>query len=460
MRKLITAVGCVLLIFSLTGPVMAHNEVYNDYPESDVVLEITDDIALSITGEARTRYETHENFNDFDSDYDDEFGFVPTRFNLGFRLDLPREVAAYIEVQNLSVFGGSSEERFYESASPIPGLALYSGGMEVEEDDIGLYQGYIEMAHIADTIFSVRFGRQEFAYGSEFLLGNLDFYGGLSLDGIKGIFEFSEDMTLDLFWAKVSEENIRQASGHDLDADLLGGYATWNGLYDSKVGLDVYALAYRSGMNDEVDNADLHSYWIGGRFFRNVEHGFHFSAEGTYQFGDINDPDVTGQELDIDAFAFELMGGWTWDVKSNPDLHAGYTIAGGDDDPEDGDYDMFFQAFPDFHPRAGAADFITAISNIEIIQLGYTGSYENQSWGIELYNFDWDESPIHGGDESLGNEYDIWYAYEYTKHLSVEATYGLFDPGDGYEDYMEYYMERELPMDDAWRFYVNLLLRF
>jgi len=94
----------------------AHPVVYDDYPESDVVIDVGPDIVLTITGEARTRFEWVENTTDFsnkgrdtagdDSVFDDQFSYAPARFNLGFRVDLPRDVAAVIELQGNYELGG------------------------------------------------------------------------------------------------------------------------------------------------------------------------------------------------------------------------------------------------------------------------------------------------------------------------------------------------------------------
>ena len=54
-------------------------------------------------------------------------------------------------------------------------------------------------------MLNLTFGRQELAYGTELILGDNDFYGGLSHDGLRGDFLFSNDSSLSLFWAKEGE---------------------------------------------------------------------------------------------------------------------------------------------------------------------------------------------------------------------------------------------------------------
>jgi len=350
----------------------SHPIVHDDYPEADLVLDAGNGILLSITGEARTRFEWVENGQDFDSSSDDEYYFAPLRYNLGFRVDLPRDVAAVVEMQGGfdwgDEFGWATRRLLNDLGRPgsnvIPaGSNNLKPGRTVNDlannDDVYLYQAYIEMANIGDSIFSMRVGRQELAYGTEFVLGNRDFYDGISYDAIKGIFEFSDNSRLDLFYAKLNESQLSSAiSGpaDDDDANLYGAYYSTQSLGGSQVGMDVYGMA----LNDN-SALDIESNWLGIRFFREALHGWHFSAELVYQFGDIAD-------TDIDAFAFEGFVGHTWDTPTNPGIHFGVTMATGEDFSND-DADTFFALAGEVHPRLGLADLVDA-SNVMAYNLG------------------------------------------------------------------------------------------
>lgn len=539
----------------------AHPVVYDDYPESDVVVSVTDDIVLTVTGEARVRYEWVENNSDFSSDgrataadddiFDDGYDFAPARMNVGFRVDLPRDVAAVIELQGAWDFGGNDSAATDGRAGVNQGLrpgnltglgtpasAFKPGGTgsgfdtsgpsfgqdgaraarDAAYDAVHVYQGYLEMANIGDSIFSLRFGRQELAYGTEFLLGNQDWYDGLSWDGAKGIFQFTDNARLDLFWSKVAENNTSSGSGGlNDDIDLYGAYASIKSLGGSKIGMDAYLI----GMSDARDmswdistagklggassgtfaadrtDSFMSAWWVGVRFFRDVPHGLHFSAEVTYLFGDFNSDwtgtgGATDTEMDISAWAMEGFLGYTWDTKTNPTLKFGLTYAQGSDysDLDNADWNTFFTPAGEIHERLGLMDLIDP-QNVIAWTLGYAGSNGNHAWGVDVWHFEQDNTDpfinnelsgavltARGGegfDEELGNELDLWYNYQYSKNMVAQFAIGYFDAGnfieevnncdtdgDGFADDCDANLASAggIATDDAWRVYANLLVRF
>jgi hypothetical protein len=488
-------IGVALAAFIAPGFLPAYG-----YEDEGVVLEISDDIALTLTGELRTRYEWDTNLVDFTDDIDDEFGFVPSRARFGVGLSLPRDVSVFMEFQELWSFGEDTGARLTEAYRQAPnqpltgafvvggavnegsiGNILTAGGLptsatvrqnenarvsghtltSTHRDDLSLYQGYIQVDEIGGTPLSASFGRQEYAFGNEWLLGDNDFYGGASLDGIKTWWDFDRSQ-LNIFWAKVDEQNTGSASVNstDDDTDLWGAYWMFPEIQGSLINLDAYAMLLKSnydgGPADHSTNSD--SWWIGARVYRQPEWGFHFNAELTYQFGDITV--AGGSDMDIQAWGFEGSGGYTWDVTGNPDLHVGFTYASGDDDPADNDYETFAAPMPDPHPRLGFADLVSA-SNILAYQIGYAGSWNNQAWGIEVYRFELAEDRDFDGDgefdDDLGNEIDLWYAYQYSKNVSIQLVYAMFLTGDVVEDQVE---ALGLSADDAQRFYANLVLKY
>jgi hypothetical protein len=329
-----------------------------------------------------------------------------------------------------------------------PGGFGIGPGVVAHDDDFALYQGYVEANEIGGSSFSLRIGRQELVYGTEFLLGDNDFYGGLSHDGIKAIFEFSNDSSLDVFWMKLDEMSRVDAS--DEDADLYGAYFQIPSIGGGEYGVDAYILGMRSGMDTPpfAGNTSLNMYTLGVRVFRAAEYGLHFNAELAFQSGDFT---PAGVELDVDAYAFEGSIGWAFDFGGNPDLHVGYTTASGDSDGgADGDWDAFNPLFQDAHPRNGLADFF-GTSNIEIIQLGYAGSFENHGWGVDLYDVSLEEV-VGGAADDLGQELDLHYSYQYSDNLALNFVYSLVMPDD--------VIEATMGDDDLQRIYANLVVSF
>lgn len=446
-------------------------------PEGGVKLEISDEIDLTLSGELRTRYEWNTNLIDFTDDVDDEFGFVPSRARLGFRVGLPKDIAVQIDIQELFSFGEDTSDRLKEYYATVPGYPLNGGPIFLtnpaggsywaapasgaflassHRDDLGLYQAYVEADEIGGTKWGMRFGRQEMAFGNEWLMGDNDFYGGASLDGIRGWYGF-EKGKLDLFWAKVDEQNTagsEEINFGDDDTDLFGVYYSWPEVADTALNLDFYGIGVKSNFDGGATFHDTlySSYWIGARAYSQPEHGIHYNAEFTYQMGDVTD---LPEDLDISAYGFEGSLGYTWDLTGNPDVHGGLTYATGDDNDADGDFEAFIAPLPDPHPRLGFADLITA-SNLLAYQLGYAGSMENQAWGIEVYRFELAES---AGDasEDLGNEIDVWYAYQYSKNMSLQLVYSILLTGDAIQDAVE---AAGFASDDAQRFYANVVVKY
>lgn len=471
-------------VLALVGLVIPGVVTAYDYgsDESDVVLHITDEIDLTVNAEVRTRFEWNENLVDFSNDLDDEFGYVPSRVRLGFGLTLPRDVDLYIEAQETFSFGEDTPARLTEGGRQMPNMPINGGigniataGLDgdssaarsnenarasgnfitsTHRDDLGLYQAYVTANNIGDTNFSVRVGRQEWAFGNELLLGDNDFYGGASLDGIRGWWDFDRSQ-LNVFWSKLDESNTGSSdvNSTDDDTDLFGAYFIYPEVGSSLIGFDAYGMGVKSNADGGAasHSTNLASYWVGGRVYRAPEWGFHFNAEAVYQFGEI----TTGptSDVDIQAFAFEGSAGYTFDVVGNPDIHGGLTWGSGDNDPTDGDMETFFSITPDNHGRLGFADLFN-MSNIMAYQLGYAGSWENLAWGVELYQFEMDEEMASGADE-YGNEVDLWFSYQYSRNLSVQIAYAFVSIEDAIEEQVN---AAGFSADDSQRFYVNVRL--
>lgn len=492
MRENLRVAAIMLAVFSLILPGVLTAYDY-DSDESEIVLRITDEIDLAINGEIRTRMEWNDNLVDYTNDIDDEFGYVPSRVRLGIKLSLPRDVDFYMEAQELFSFGEDTPARLteYGRQAPRPRItggriadfppnsgsigeidnagndpfldagarrnenARVSGNFitSTHRDDLGLYQAHITANNVGDSIFSARVGRQELVFGNEWLLGDLDFYGGASLDAVRGWWDFDRSR-LDVFWAKVDEQNTGagEVNSTDDDTDLYGVYFTWPEVGTSLIGYDLYAMGVKSQADGGADShsTNFESYWIGGRVFRQPEWGWHFNAEATYQFGDIT---LADGDMDIAAWGFEGSVGYTWDVEGNPDLHFGLTYATGDDPNDTEDWEGFSAPLQDFHPRLGFADAFAA-SNLMAFQLGYAGSWENLAWGVELYDFQADEDPVPGEDQ-YGNEVDLWFSYQYSRNLSVQIAYAFLSLDNAIEDQVR---AAGFEPDDAQRFYVNLRL--
>jgi hypothetical protein len=104
------------------------------------------------------------------------------------------------------------------------------GGID-NRSDFDLYQGYIQWEKILGLPISLKGGRQEFLYGSAFLIGTNDFYNGLTWDGFKTRISPIEQLDIDVIGAKMVKLNPG-----DPDVYLAGIYKSYKILKEGSLG--------------------------------------------------------------------------------------------------------------------------------------------------------------------------------------------------------------------------------
>ncbi|HTP65191.1 MAG TPA: alginate export family protein [Geobacteraceae bacterium] len=98
----------------------------------------------------------------------------------------------------------------------------FSGGSHQEYNRYSLYQGFVEAKIPGRDILALKGGRQEFSYGSTFILGPDSFYDGLSFDAARLRIKPVDPLTVDLLAGAYSRPWSGGIRGY-----LAGGYATW-----------------------------------------------------------------------------------------------------------------------------------------------------------------------------------------------------------------------------------------
>ncbi|HJV33848.1 alginate export family protein [Geomonas sp.] len=103
----------------------------------------------------------------------------------------------------------------------VEGQAYGFTGGGSDDWNIGLYQAYVEAKLPDSKLFALKGGRQEFVYGSTFMLGADSFFDGLTFDGGRLRLQPSDSVTVDLLggayawpWAGTK-------------GNVSGSYATW-----------------------------------------------------------------------------------------------------------------------------------------------------------------------------------------------------------------------------------------
>jgi hypothetical protein len=432
---------------------------------------------FTIHGEVRARFEYNANAQDFADAGDDPGGptigfnddqanYWPYRIRIAAEGHFTKNISAWIEFQNAGVFGGDVLLGPVKTGVPV-GLATDSGVM--------MYQGSLTINKLWSDSFSLQIGRMEIVRGTELMLGDLDFYAGLSHDGAVGVWDLkSVDITA--FYTRAFEGSVSHADNF-LPPDQLvtginatpgthhfgGGYATWT----LKKGwiVDAYILDYRD--RDYGADAPATVNTVGGRFAHDVtdKSGLVWNAEFAQQFGEYSElatPFPTSSfesGADISGSVLEGMVGWNF--KGGNATHrvfGRYEWASGnetdtDSTPGDKEDEGFLPMYGDFHNRLGRGDWFQLTGDsptslgpssgvagaggggIMAVSAGYTGWFkENHTFGAAFWDYALDQETDLGGTagetDDLGSAFDIWYGYAYSRNLAFEASISQLSPGE------------------------------
>ena len=161
------------------------------------------------------------------------------------------DVAGNFNLADNSFAPGHAEGRFvyrvkpYIYWHPIDWLDIHAEGQGYgfagggqEHNQVSLYQGFAEARLPDSDLLALKGGRQEFVYGSTYILGANSFYDGLVYDAVRLRVRPTASLTVDFLWGTY-------ASPFDtgLTGDLAGGYAT----YAFSEGNTVEAYVLRDG---------------------------------------------------------------------------------------------------------------------------------------------------------------------------------------------------------------------
>lgn len=127
----------------------------------------------------------------------------------------------------------------------------FSGGSRYA-GKISLYQGFVDGRVPGSDLLALKVGRQEFNYGSGFVLGPDSFYDGLSFDAVRLRVKPLEPLTIDLL------AGLYATPWSDgLKGNLLGAYAT----YALSEGNAVEAYGFRDTGSEEHHSGEHLDTW-------------------------------------------------------------------------------------------------------------------------------------------------------------------------------------------------------
>lgn len=231
------------------------------------------------------------------------------------------------------------------------------------------------------------------------------------------------------------------------DVEIFGAYAQYTWIEGHVI--EPFFLR-RSAAYDTVPAGEVaFKDWTFGLRVAGALYGFDYEAEALYEIGDRDPILPETRDIDIRAFGFAAMVGYTFSsVPWTPRVALEYTFGSGDKDPTDGKSESFSPAFPGAHIFLGFADQ-AAWRNIEAWKLIIQGKpAPNLTLEIDLFKFKLDENtdawfnfvqaPIRPGnasaDDDLGIEVDVHAKWVVAERLTVWGGWAHFRPGGFVED--------------------------
>jgi hypothetical protein len=429
----------------------------------------SDDDKFKMHGEVRFRGEYSSNLDDLDDDFDDQGLFWPYRVRLAVEGQFSKNVSAWIEVQNGGVAGGNFTSI---NDGGIPSFFRF-GSVQNDGEGVELYQGSMTLDKLWSDRFSLTIGRQELVLGNELLLGDFDFYTGLSHDGATGRWEFDKvDVTV--WYFRTNEGSVSNIAGSappglgfivpspvDGGQDFYGGYATWHFKEDQDFDFYLMQQDYHdaNGMLGGGDLADIAT--VGARYGREIvgENGFYWNIEYATQFGTGEFSGGQATEEDAGGDVIEAWFGYNFHNGNNDHkVYGRYSSASGDD-PNSADFDGFIGVAGDVHNRLGRGDwfaldtFFYLTEGITAWSVGYNGFYNDRhELGVAYWDYSVEDDTGLLSDE-IGEAIDLWYGFNYTKNVAFELSYSTLSPGD-------FFTSGTPPDDDVTRIYGQARLRF
>lgn len=404
--------------------------------------------------------------------------FLEQRTRLHVKADFTEDVNAFIELDEYSWWGEDFRSDYLTGAD----------FRAATTNDVEIYQSYIEANDMWSLPLRARIGRQELAFGSQWLVGPKDFgpfFSGRSFDALRLTYG-GDAYTVDAWWSKLAETSPLEEDG---DVDFYGIYATCTAI--ENLTFDAYWLWLRDAraLNDTnfgwlgenieawfgLDNYDVTNLHTIGLRTAGMYNGFDFDLEAAYQFGDAAragfffKPFLYGDDdADINAWAVSAQVGYTFDVAWQPRPFLRYAFYDGEDNRDISFWDWLnpfdmpeasvsFNRLFSNHMYNGFFDLQNDFSNAHVIIAGVV-AHPNETLDVVLdvgyYMADETfDAPIHikvgkiriplapffpfwteDTDDDLGWVTDIVGTYHYSEDLSFSLHWSHLFTGDGLSD--------------------------
>jgi hypothetical protein len=415
-----------------------------------------DDKPFTLHGEVRVRGDYTTNTTDFDDDgaSDDQALYYPYRIRIAAEGHFTKNVSAWIEFQNADVLGDAG---FFDTGP-------FRTGIGFEGSDVEMYQGNMTLDKLWSDSFSLQIGRQEIVAGNELLLGDLDFYAGISHDGGVGRWDF-DNVDVMVWYTRPFESGDLFASASvppdaigtidDDNFDFWGGYADWTFAGDQI--FDIYA------MNLNGPQGEMNVWTVGARYAHDKtdDDGFIWNVEAAQQFGDAS----TGPDVDAEGRVLEAWFGYNWNRGDNVHRIYGRLEQATGDESGTPEFEGFISLFGDYHNRLGRGDWfqlhdtptslgggVVGSNGITAVSVGYNGFYNDRhEFGAAYWTYTLEEDAGLPSDD-LGDAIDVWYGFNYSRNVNFVVSLSQLAPDDA--------LTGGGPDDDVVRMYGQARLRF
>jgi len=304
-----------------------------------------------------------------------------------------------------------------------------------DRSSIDLYQGYIEWEKVLGVPLSLKAGRQEFSYGSNFFIGPNDFYNGLSWDGMKASISPDKEWVIDILGAKMVKLNHG-----DPNIYLSGLYSTYK-IYKEGI-LEGYLFYNRGGFpvsHREFVLADSGQWWLtlGVRFAGKIG-PFDYELEPQFQWGKVKKAVGDGKDK-VKAYGGHLDFGYTFKLPWDPRIFTAYAFGSGDNDPFDRRYREFHGNIFNDNYLVGDMSVVPDLGGVTVegthasgMHLWVVGVSINPLPDLNLtlraHRFFADKVPS-DLSKDLGLELDLSISYKLTKEISLGVGLDRFFTG-------------------------------
>ena len=385
--------------------------------ESLLLYAQTDKKKLEIFGQIRMRSES--DVRDFNSNSPaNEYTSLRSRVN--FKGIYSDGIIGFIQLQDSRLFGA-------EDTTGATSTLRYTANVDMR-------LGYVHIKRLFWKRLSYKFGRMEFIYGAERLLGSNQWsHVGRAFDGSVLSFNFNK-IQIDLINVTLYESNTSE--------DTTDGDNTLNGIW-AKIGLseknnlDVYILTDDDQEIDSKDRPKMERVTLGSHFIGKIGR-FDVETEFNFQTGTMN------YNRDIWAYYFTSSVDYAFSARMHPNLSLGFDYVSGDN-PDTKQYECFNTLYPAKHRFFGYMDYFTDMPkhtrNLglnDVMLKTKLSLMQNLSMNIDVHRFQLSQLAIFEdglSSRDLGTEMDLTFNFNYHESVQFRVGGSVFAPGKVFKEW-------------------------